>query len=91
MSVQRTVAGVLALVGVGLMAIAVSHERRMQRHRRPGVSYADVTLRRDGGWRREELFTAEGLAHQRRASRCGVAGAICCLAAIAAWAALDGR
>lgn len=58
------------------MTIAIYHERRMHRHRQPGVSYAQATFRRDGGWRRAELFMAEGLRHQRRASAFGVTGAL---------------
>ena len=65
-----------ALIGCVSMGVAVVEERRMQRHRQPGVSYARVTLRRDGGWRRADLFGPEGLAHQRRASRYGVIGAL---------------
>lgn len=57
------------------MSIAVLNERRMHRHRQPGVTYAQATFRRDGGWRRIDLFTEEGLRYQRQASRYGVAGA----------------
>ncbi|MGH7679090.1 MAG: hypothetical protein ACRENU_11530 [Gemmatimonadaceae bacterium] len=64
----------LALVGVIYMLAAVVNERRMHQHRQPGVSYATATFRRDGGWRRADLFTAEGLAFQRRAARDGVIG-----------------
>ena len=38
---QRVVAGAIAMAGVACLAAAVVHERRMQRHRKPGVSYAD--------------------------------------------------
>ncbi|HMC54251.1 MAG TPA: hypothetical protein VKH19_03700 [Gemmatimonadaceae bacterium] len=55
----------------------------MHRHRRPGVTYAQATFRRDGGWRRTDLFSAEGLAHQRRASTFGVTGAALWLLALA--------
>ena len=66
---------VLAAAGVISTAIAVTFERRMQRHRKRGMSYRDVTLRKDGGWRREDLFTPEGVALQRRAARFGWLGA----------------
>lgn len=56
----------------------------MQRHRQPGVTYAAVTWRRDGGWRRADLFTPEGLRHQARASRFGVAAAALWVLALAA-------
>jgi hypothetical protein len=55
--------------------VAIVNERRMHRHRQPGITYAQATYRRDGGWRRADLFTVEGLAFQRRASRYGVIGA----------------
>jgi hypothetical protein len=57
------------------MVVAIYNERRMHRHRQPGVTYAQATFRRDGGWRRADLFTAEGLRIQRFASLCGVSGA----------------
>ena len=57
------------------MLVAVVNERRMHRHRQPGVTYAQATFRRDGGWRRTDLFTDEGLRYQRQASRYGVTGA----------------
>jgi hypothetical protein len=57
------------------MGVAVFNERRMHRHRQPGVTYAQATYRRDGGWRRTDLFTPEGLGFQRRASTYGVLGA----------------
>jgi hypothetical protein len=61
--------GVSFFVGaVVVVLIAVFHERMMHRHRRPGVSYWSATLRRDGGWRRSDLFDEQGLAHQRRAA-----------------------
>jgi hypothetical protein len=59
----------------------------MQRHRQPGVSYRDATLRKDGGWQRADLFTAEGLALQRRAARFGWLGAALWLLAVGAWVA----
>jgi hypothetical protein len=79
------VAGVLAFVGTLLMGAAIYNERRMQRHRQPGVTYAQVTFRRDGGWRRTDLFTDEGLKYQRRASGFGVPAAILWAAAIVAY------
>ena len=57
------------------MTVAVVYERRMHRHRQPGVSYREATFRRDGGWRNTDLFTEEGLRLQRRASTFGVLGA----------------
>lgn len=78
----------IAAAGTGLMAVAVVNERRMQRHRQPGVTYARVTLRKDGGWRRADLFTPEGLAYQRRASGYGLMGAVLWVVALGAWVAL---
>ena len=88
MTVQSVVA--LLLFGFGVLAfvMAIRHERRMQRHRQPGVSYRQATLRRDGGWRREDLFTGEGLGHQRQASRFGLTGVAFWIAAIVAWIVL---
>ena len=90
MTVQVVVSGVLAAAGVVCASLAVRSERRMQRHRQPGVGYAAVTLRRDGGWRRGDLFTAEGLRHQARASRLGALAAGLWVAALATWVALGG-
>ena len=75
----------LAIVGTLLMVAAVYNERRMQRHRQPGVTYAQVTLRRDGGWRRSDLFTEEGLRYQRLASGFGVPAAVLWAFAVLAW------
>ena len=75
----------LAALGVLAMGIAVFNERRMQRHRKPGVSYRDVTQRRDGAWRNQELFAEAGLRYQRRASTWGVVGTACWIAALLAW------
>ena len=61
-------------LGLCMLAAGIWNERMMQRHRQPGVSYADVTLRRDGAWRRADLFTETGLKHQRQASRWGFPG-----------------
>ena len=82
------VAGPLAVAGVACLAAAVVFERRMHRHRQPGVNYADATLRRDGGWRRRDLFTDEGLQQQRRASRFGLAGTLLLVSALVAWVAM---
>lgn len=88
MTGQVLVAGALGLAGVAAAAVAVWHERRMQRHRQPGVSYAAATLRRDGGWRRSDLFTADGLRHQARAARFGMLAAICWVLGLVAFALL---
>jgi hypothetical protein len=63
----------------------------MQRHRQPGIIYRAVTLRRDGGWRRADLFTPTGLQYQRRASGVGVSGTALLIAALLAWILLRGR
>ena len=88
MRLQIVVTSAFAGLSALSFAVAVMHERRMQRHRQPGVSYRDVTLRRDGGWRRDDLFTAEGLAHQRQASRFGLLGVVLALASLLAWVVL---
>jgi hypothetical protein len=75
----------LAVAGTVSMAIAIYNERRMHRHRQPGITYSQATYRRDGGWRRADLFTAEGLAHQHKASRYGVSGAALWILALAAY------
>ena len=67
------------------MAVAVYNERRMHRHRQPGVTYAQATYRRDGGWRRTDLFTPEGLAYQRQSARYGVIGAALWILALVAY------
>ena len=72
-------------IGIAMVCVAVWHERRMQRHRQPGVTYRQVTLRRDGGWRRADLFTDEGLKHQRRASAWGFFGLALLLVATVIW------
>jgi hypothetical protein len=76
---------VLLVAGTVLMAAAVYNERRMHRHRQPGVTYAQATFRRDGGWRRSELFTAEGLRHQRLASGFGVPAALLWVVGLIVW------
>ena len=90
MAVTRALAVPLTLAAAGLVSVAVAvlYERRMQRHRRPGMSYRDVTLRRDGAWQRDDLFTPEGLALQRRAARYGWLGAALWVLALAACVAL---
>lgn len=75
---------VLGVAGTVSMAIAIVNERRMHRHRQPGVTYSEATYRRDGGWRRTDLFTPEGLAYQHKASRYGVTGAALWVLALAA-------
>jgi hypothetical protein len=90
-TLQSTFAASFAGIGFVLFAAAVWNERRMQHHRQPGVAYRDVTLRRDGGWRRPDLFTPIGLSYQRRASAFGVAGTVCLLLALLAWTFLRGR
>lgn len=89
-SVALVIALVIALAGTTAMLVAIYHERRMHGHRQPGVTYGKATFRRDGGWRRTDLFTETGLAHQRRASRFGVAGALLWLLALIAWILLNG-
>ena len=91
MTLQVTLTLSLFTLGVCAFAVALRNERLMQRHRQPGVSYRDVTMRRDGGWRHADLFTPEGLAHQRRASTFGILGALLWLAALGAWIATGSR
>jgi hypothetical protein len=86
--VQAVAASLVAVAGLLAAIQAVRHERRMQRHRQPGVTYGAATLRRDGGWRRSDLFTPEGLRHQARAARYGVAAAVCWLVALVLWVML---
>ena len=88
MTRSDVVVAALAVAGLASVVTAVVFERRMQRHRQPGVSYRDVTLRKDGGWRRADLFTPEGLALQRRAARSGGLGGGWGLLALAVWIAL---
>jgi hypothetical protein len=78
-------AAVLAMAGNVTVIVAIYNERRMQRHRQPGVSYAQATFRRDGGWGRADLFTPEGLTYQRRAARYGVIGVVLWILAMGAW------
>lgn len=91
MNVQLAVSVSLAAIGIALLGSAIWNERQMQRHRQPGITYRDVTLRVDGAWRRSDLFTAVGLRYQRRASAFGLAGALCLVAALIAWVLLRGR
>jgi hypothetical protein len=88
MRLQLLISGAFATAAAVCLGIAIYHERRMQRHRQPGVSYRDVTLRRDGAWRRADLFTPDGLAHQRKAARYGVLGVLFALASLVAWVTL---
>lgn len=81
-SVRVSVPVGIAIAGTVSMLVAIYSERRMHRHRQPGVTYSQATFRRDGGWRRTDLFTAEGLAHQRRASTFGVTGAFLWIVAL---------
>ena len=60
----------------------------MQQHRQPGVTYAAVTFRRDGGWRKSELFTARGLEYQAQAARFGMMAAALWVVALFSWALL---
>ena len=90
MTTQLRVSGFLVLAGLVSACIAVWNERRMQRHRQPGVTYAAVTLRRDGGWRRAELFTPRGLVYPFRASLFGVTAAVLWLTALVSWVLLAG-
>jgi len=76
---------VLLALGTMSVLVAIVFERLMHRNRQPGVTYAQATLRKDGGWRRAELFTDAGLRHQRRASTFGVLGALLWLLGIVAW------
>ena len=85
---QIVVSATLAALGVIALGIAVASERAMQRHRQPGVTYRQVTLRKDGGWRRGDLFTDTGLRYQRRASSFGVTGAVLLLASLLAYVLL---
>ena len=88
MTTRDSICSLLAVAGVVAAIVAVVHERRMQRHRQPGVDYRTVTLRRDGGWRRTDLFTPEVLRHQAHASRWGLGAALLWVAALGAWIAL---
>ena len=85
LTIQLFCSALLGVLALGSFGVAIAFERRMQRHRQPGVTYADVTLRRDGAWRRADLFTPEGLALQRQASRFGLLGALFAAAALVAW------
>ena len=91
MRLQLAISAFLALAALVCVAIAVTQERRMHRHRQPGITYADATLRVDGGWRRADLFTPAGLRHQRRASLWGVTGGVLLLASLLAWVILGSR
>ncbi|HUL03805.1 MAG TPA: hypothetical protein VLV16_11310 [Gemmatimonadales bacterium] len=88
MKLQLLVASTLGLAGTISAAVAVWNERRMQRERQQGVSYTRVTFRLDGGWRRSDLFTPEGLRYQGLASRYGLTATVLWLGALLAWALL---
>jgi hypothetical protein len=75
-----------AAAGAAASVVAVFNERRMHKHRQPGVTYWMATWRRDGGWRRDDLFTAEGLRYQREAARWGWTGALLWILALVALA-----
>jgi len=90
-SMQLSVSATLVALGLIALGIAIAYERAMQRHRQPGVTYRQVTLRRDAGWRRDDLFTDTGLRYQRRASTFGVTGAVLLLASLLAYVLLAGR
>ena len=85
MNARAMVSMGLGAVGCVAATLAIAAERRMQRHRRPGVSYAQATLRRDGGWKRTDLFTPEGLEHQARAARYGLIATLCWMLAVLVW------
>jgi len=87
---QLLMSSVFGVAGTVCASLAVRNERRMQRHRQPGVGYAAVTFRRDGGWRRADLFTPQGLEYQALASRFGLAGAALWGLALLAWVLLGG-
>jgi hypothetical protein len=90
MTARSLVSASLAFAGLVAAAIAIANERRMQRHRMPGVSYGAVTFRRDGGWQRSDLFTEQGLACQRAAARSGMIAVTCWVLALVVWVALTG-
>jgi hypothetical protein len=77
-----------AAAGLAASGVAVFNERRMHRYRQPGVTYWTATWRRDGGWRRSDLFTPEGLRYQREAARWGWTGALLWILALVALAIL---
>jgi hypothetical protein len=87
-TLQLLTSSLLAVAGTILAGFAVWNERRMQRHRQPGVTYGAVTLRRDGGWRRRDLFTAQGLEYQAAASRFGLGALVFWVFALLAWVLL---
>jgi hypothetical protein len=88
MTIRAGLASVLAVAGLVALGVAISHERRMHRYRKPGMSYADATFRVDGGWRKSDLFSDDGLRHQRSASLFGVSGAALLVLALVIWVVL---
>jgi hypothetical protein len=91
LSAQLLVTTILGLAGLASAAVAITHERRMHRHRQPGVSYGAATLRRDGGWRRKDLFTDDGLRAQAQAAKFGFLAAALWVVALIAFVALAAR
>lgn len=90
MTGQSIVSAACATAGTLSVGVAIFHERRMHRHRRPGVGYGDATFRRDGGWGRSDLYSEAGLAHQRQASRYGFGGIGLWILALVSWIVLAG-
>ena len=88
MPLQATASAILGAAGTLAAGLAVWNERCLQRHRRPGVTYLQVTMRRDGAWRRADLFTPDGLRYQGRAARSGLVAALLWLLALVAWVLL---
>lgn len=88
MRAQIWATSLVAGIGTASMLVAVWNERMMHRHRQPGVDYLAVTMRRDGGWRRTDLFTPAGLRHQAKAARFGVIGLALWIAALVVWVLL---
>ena len=85
MPLVELVPALLAVAGCAAEGHAILCERRMQRHRLPGVSYWEATLRWDGGWRRSDLFSPTGLDLQKRAARSAFAGLILWSLAAVSW------
>ena len=79
---------VLLVLGTVSMLVAIVFERLMHRHRQPGITYAQATFRKDGGWRRADLFTDAGLRLQRRASTFGFGGIALWVIGLVTWAVI---
>lgn len=86
MSLPPAVASILLAAGTVSVGIAIVSERRMHRHRQPGVTYAQATFRGDGAWQREDLFKTEGLRLQRLAATFGGLGAGLWVLGLLGWA-----